>query len=318
MTSQLFTRRDFIKKAATGAVVLSQSNLIAAATISPKVSSPTIIDWSHGMKPLYCLAYIDPLYKPHQGQESFIAKYPIAVIPQGSIPRYTDFRNNLRKLNPQQKVLAYQVTLDENELLGPGHDQLFRKLKNSWLTLPGGIVPTISVKSAGKVKKFRIYDPRDLTFRKQFVEVCKVLVNQNGFDGIFFDNCTIYSQFINIPILGKQLVDALQQLILEVRSELPNALLIGNSRYNFKGLNGEMNENRSASLAQEVMSLQGRGVPSYDMYHYYMKNSNDLLNAEYHFRYALANRCFFGTGINPQTIGWYPFFDKVLSQFQIV
>ncbi|MEQ1637425.1 MAG: putative glycoside hydrolase [Methylococcales bacterium] len=317
MKNQFFTRRDFIKLATSGAMILSQSNLIAGEIINPKGIKPKIIDWSYGIKPLYCLAYIDPEYNLHKGQESFIARYPVSVIPQDSGASYSRFRNRLKVLNPYQKVLAYQVTLDENELSGPGHDQL-RKLKNSWLTLPGGMIPTININSGGKFKDFKLYDPRDLRFRQQFVEVCKNLVIENGFDGIFLDNCAIYERFAKIPYIGIELVDALQNLILEVRNALPNAILIGNSRYNWKGLNGEMNENRAAELSKEVIPLSNRGVSEANMFHYYMKNSEDLFSAEYYFRWALENRCFFGTGINAQTIRWYPFFDKVLSEYEII
>ena len=58
-------RRTFLK--ATGAALISSMiNESKAATIQK-----TKIDWSHGMKPLYCLAYIDPLYKLHKNQENF-------------------------------------------------------------------------------------------------------------------------------------------------------------------------------------------------------------------------------------------------------
>jgi hypothetical protein len=220
-------------------------------------------------------------------------------------------------MNRSQKVLAYQLTLDENEIPGPGHD-LIRKLKNSWLTIPGGITPTINVKSAGVYKDFRIYDPRDSAFRRQFIDACTLLVNKNKFDGIFLDNCTIYGKFSNIPYLGNELINALQSLIDEVRIALPNAILIGNSRYNWSGLNGEMNEGRPSELPKESAIFSGHVSPRISMYHYYMKNSNDLINAEQNFRWALENHCFFGTGINAQNIKWYSFFDKILAEYKIV
>lgn len=304
-------RRTFLK--ATGAALISSVINESSAAIVQK----TKIEWSQGMKPLYCLAYIDPLNKLHKNQEQFIARYPITVIPQDSQASYFQFRNRLRKLNPDQKVLAYQVVLDENELRGPGHERI-RKLNNSWLELPGGVVPTINVKSGGKYKEFRLYDPRDPLFRSEFVESCKTMVNKNGFDGIFLDNCTIYARFASVPFWGDELKAALQQLILEVRDALPNAILIGNSRYNWDGLNGEMNEGRPNELAQEMTSYPGHVEPAISFYHYYMKNNNDVIEAEKHLKLAIENQCFFGTGINAQTIKWYPFFDSILSKYEII
>jgi hypothetical protein len=305
-------RRTFLQGA--GAVLASS---LSPSVLSATSSNKSIIDWSNGIKPVYCLAYIDPANKLHRGQELEISKYPIAVIPQDNRVQFGQFRTKLKRLNKNQKILAYQLTLDENEIPGPGHD-LIRKLKNSWLTLPGGIKASINVKSAGVYKDFRIYDPRDLVFRQKFIEACKLLVNKNGFDGIFLDNCTIYGMYSNIPILGNELMNALQSLIDEVRIALPNTILIGNSRYNWNGLNGEMNEGRPSELPKEVAGFSGHASPQINMYHYYMKNSNDLINAEQNFRWALENQCFFGTGINNQTIKYYNFFDKILSEYQIL
>jgi len=303
-------RRTFLKGAGAAMIGgLSHSGLSNAEINKPKIT------WSNGMKPLYCLAYIDPLNKSHKGQERLIAKYPMAVIPQDARSRYSFFRKRLRILNPQQKVIAYQMTLDENGLRGPGHEFL-RKVKNSWLTLPGGIVPTIDIPS-GKVLKRRIYDPRDSEFRQHFVEACQLLINQYEYDGIFLDNCTIYGRFSSIPYLGESLKQGLQQLILDVRKALPNAILVGNTRYDWNGLNGEMNEGRPHELPKETTFFSGHAKPSFDMYHYYMKNNNDLITAEQNFRLALENQCFFGTGINAQTIKWYPFFDRILSEYEI-
>ncbi len=303
-------RRFFLKS--TSAVLMSA----ISPGIYPNFAIKSTIEWSHGMKPLYCLAYIDPEYKLHKGQESSIAKYPITVIPQESSSKYYRFRKKLAGLNSQQKVLAYQMTLDENGLRGPGHE-LLRKVNNSWLTLPGGIIPTIDIPS-GKVMKRRIYDPRDEEFRQRFVEACKLLVNKYEFDGIFLDNCTIYGRFANVPYLGSSLKQGLQQLIQDVRSALPDTILLGNSRYNWKGLNGEMNEGRPKELSKEVAFFSGHVKPHINMYQYYMKKSNDVLVAEQNFRLAIANQCFFGVAVNAQTIKWFDFFDKVLSEYEIV
>ncbi len=303
-------RRTFLK--GTSATLISS---LSQRTLSYSAMKNKI-GWSHGMKPLYCLAYIDPEYKPHKGQESSIAKYPIAVIPQEASSKYDSFRRRLSELNPQQKVLAYQMTLDEHVVPGPGHE-LLMGLQNSWLTLPGGIVPTLSTPS-GNILRPRIFDPRNPVFRHYFVKACELLINEKGFDGIFLDNCTIYGRFSNIPFFGDSLMKGLQQLVEDIRTALPNAILIGNTRYDWSGLNGEMNEGRPNELSKETSFYEDHTEPTISMYHYYMKDNNDLANAEKNFRLALANNCFFGTAINAQTIKWYPFFDKVLSEFEIV
>ncbi len=304
-------RRTFLQGA--GAALLSgyTTKILSAAE-----SNSSVINWSNGIKPLYCQAFIDPANKVHRGQELAISKYPIALIPQDNRVQFGQFRTKLRRLNPLQTVLAYHATLDENGVPGPAHD-LVRKLKNSWITLPGGIVPTIDLKS-GNVLKRRIYDPRDAAFRKTFIDACGLLIDKYKFDGIFLDNCTIYPIFANIPYLGDELKQGLQELIHEVRLAFPKTILIGNSSYTWSYLNGEMNEGRPKDLPKEALDISGHTDPKINMFHYYMKDQSDLIHAENNFRFAIENHCFYGTGINAQTIRWYPFFDKVLSEYKIV
>lgn len=306
-------RRTFLKST-SAALLTGMTRDLWAEDIAIKKK----LDWSNGMKPLYCLAYIDPENKNHKNQEEFISKYPISVIPQDNRPRYISFKQRLRELNNTQKIFGYMMLIDENGLRGPAHE-LVRKVNNSWLTLPGGIVPTKDIPS-GNIKKRRLYDPRSAEFRSRFVEACQLLVDQHDFDGIFLDNCTIYGRFASIPVLGDDLLEGLQQLITEIRTALPETILIGNTRYNFTGLNGEMNEGRPNELVKEAKPIPGQVQPYINMFHYYMKGSSkkDLLFAENYFRLALQNKCFFGTGINPQTIRWYEFFDRVLAEYEIV
>ena len=35
-----------------------------------------VIDWSYGMKPLFCLAYVDPGIESQKGQEKAVANFP--------------------------------------------------------------------------------------------------------------------------------------------------------------------------------------------------------------------------------------------------
>lgn len=305
-------RREFLKYS-SAALVAWMSQLGQFAEGKNKE-----INWSYGLKPLYCLAYIDPQNKKHAGQEGFISKYPIAIIPQDTRERYVRFRQRLRNLNPDQKLLGYMMTIDENGLRGPAH-KLMQSVHDSWLTLPGGLVPTKNIPS-GAIKKRRIYDPRKLRFRKRFVEACQLLVDKYHFDGIFFDNCTIYGRFASIPGLGAELLAGLQEVIFDVRRALPSTLLIANTRYSFKGLNGEMNEGRGGELPREAGPILGHVEPYINMYHYYIKNTDrsSLLLAENNFRIALKNKSFFGVGIDAQTIRWYEFFDRILGEYKIV
>lgn len=158
-------------------------------------------------------------------------------------------------------------------------------------------MPTINIPS-GNVLKRRIFDPRIPQFRDKFVKACELLVHQHGFDGyFFFDNCTIYGFLYSIPVLGHELLDALHELISDVRNALPNTLLIGNSRYSINGLNGEMNEGRPSELVEEAKPINGHSRPYINMYHHYMNSLDEknILFAEKQFRIALENKCFFGT-----------------------
>jgi hypothetical protein len=285
----------------------------AAARSEDGVVNGDALSWAHGMAPLYCLAWIDPTNPAHQGQEAAIAKFPICIVPQDIRPPHLRFRSQLRKNNPNQLLLCYQVAAEEHAVPGPGHD-ILRDVRDSWLTLPGGIVPTKDVPS-GNILKRRLYDPRKPNFRQALVLACKTLVYDHGFDGIFLDNCTIYRRFSALPVLGDELMAALQSLILEIRRALPSTILIGNTRHNWAGLNGEMNENRPSELAVEVGDIAGRATPRIEMFQYYMRDSEDTDNAEKMFRLALRHRCFFGAGINPQNIRWFDFYDRILDSY---
>lgn len=76
------------------------------------------------LAPLYAVAYVNPLLPDQQGQETTVAKYPMALVPQDDREPFRKWRDQVRQLNPLIVLLGYQMTSLETTSPGPGHDRL--------------------------------------------------------------------------------------------------------------------------------------------------------------------------------------------------
>ncbi len=316
MQNIILTRRRLLKGLTAGSMLLSLPSLSEA--LPPCLGSgKQIINWSSGMKPLYCAAYIDPTNPSMQGQDQYIAKFPIAVVPQDTLPPYLVWKNGLKTLNPDLKLLAYMGASEESMVSGPGFDLIHQLAPNSWLTVNGKPV-TVPVGGTPGFTVGRVYDPRDPVWQNAFILACAAVLNSYPYSGIFLDQCYIYGKppMTSTDINSMQV--ALNATLLKLRASFPNKIIIANSSITWDGVNGEMNEGRPADLPAEAAAYPGHASPRMELFYYSMTSPTDTVNAVQMFNLALQNKAFFGTSYSAQVINWYPFFDDILQGYTIV
>ena len=292
------------------------SSALSASNVE-QGSNKKVIDWSHGLPPLFCTAYIDPGILSQQDQEKNVSRYPIALVPQDSREHFRKWRDTVRNYNPDIKLLAYQMVIEETTVPGPGHS-ILSKTQKSWVTYPGGITPTVTYRTAPNRRQKRIYDPREKEWQENFINACLITLKSYPYDGLFLDQCTIYGKAALNPLVRNKMFLALGETIDKLRNEVGDKILIANSRYNWSSLNGELNESRSEQLAEETGKVSGRYKPRIELFQYYMKNSGDVLQAKTMFRKALENQVFFASSINAQTVKWHQFYDEVMNEYVVV
>lgn len=294
-------RRDFLCKSG---LMLAAAPLLASASRQVFAAAPAVPEWSNGMLPLYCLAYIEPLPDLSRGQMREIAKFPLAVVPQDDRPYYHDWKRDIRRRNPDIKLLAYQMVIEETDVPGPGHRALMGA-SGEWVHY-AGMTPR------SDYKDHRFFDPRSRKWQRAMVEACDATLSSYDYDGLFFDQCSVFIKLAPVPSARAEMHEALQQVLDEVRRRHPEKILIANCSDSWRGVNGEMNEGRPDELAAEAAPFAGHVGPRFELFHHYLEGYN-LDKAEQMMRLAMQNRCFFGCAPNPQTIRWYDFFDRVLA-----
>lgn len=280
-------------------------------TVGP-VSDPTSywdgldLGWTKGVPPLFCTAYIDPNIPTQRGQERAVASYPRAIVSQAADHLSREWRHKVRTLNPAIKLFAYQVVAEETTVPGPGHDYM-RRVTGSWVTYPGGYVPTVNVSPGGR---FRVFDPRSAEWQKSFIEACEVLMNSDHFDGLYLDQCTVYKLASPFPNVRAEMLAALSSTLDELRRHMPSVIILGNTSYDFRALNGELNENRPVELPVETR-FSGHHLPEMNLFQYLTDESPDSSTVRAMARLALENRCLFGVARNYQGVVWPKVFDEI-------
>ena len=63
---------------------------------------------------------------------------------------------------------------------------------------------------------------------------------------------------------------------MRLRQEFPYTILIGNSSYNWQGLNGELNEGRPENMLAGLSPFDGHAQPTMDLYESLLKDPNDI------------------------------------------
>lgn len=314
------SRRNFIKSmiAMTSCLQWCHGSYASPAQIHQHdVISDNVIDWSWGMKPFFCVAYINPGIKSQKNQEKHIAKYPIAIVSQGTQKYYLEWLDRIVGINPKIKLLGYQMVIEETLNPGPGHD-ILRSAKNAWVTYPDGTIPTVTYRTNVKNTRKRIYDPRSNSWQRKFIDGCSAVLDSYRFDGLFLDQCTVYSGAAKNKDDFRGMMDSLNEALILLRERYPEKIIIGNSKYNWTALNGELNESRPNKIIAEMDTEFIRNVKRLEMFHLYTQESYSDEFIKKLIRDAFASKAFFGCSPNAQNVRWLSVFDDVLKEYSIV
>ena len=261
--------------------------------------------------PLFCVAYVTPDAFGQRGQEPMVAKYPLALVPQDNRLHFKRWRDRVKAINPGIVLLGYQMVIEETMVPGPGHDRL-RKAQNSWCVYPGGIIPTVE----SKPKRMRIFDPRNPEWRDSFLEACRHTLSSYPFDGLFLDQCSVFYKAHPLQGVRQEMKVALQETLLELRREFPKAILVGNSRESWSGLNGEMNEGRPDTLAKEFEFFSGHVLPRVELCQTYLRRDNDVETVKREMSLAHQYGGFYGACVNAQHVLWFDIFDEIIAKYK--
>ncbi len=291
-------RRSLLKYFGLGAHALLTERALAGDSQSSAALLPVL----RGMPPFYCLAYIDPSEDLSSGQVQEIARFPMAIVPQDDRRRFLLWKDELRKLNPDIVLLAYQMAVEETTVPGPGHRALARA-NGQWVSY-GGLTPSH--------KSRRFYDPRSTIWQQAFVDACTQTLSSYGYDGLFLDQCSVFTVMAPLASDRAEMIDALQATLLKVRDRHGKEILVANSRLSWRGLNGEMNEGMPGTLKEEAIAFTGHVEPRVELFFHYI-SENNVAAAEAMMQLALANNAMFGCAPNAQTVRWYRFFDTYRS-----
>lgn len=296
----------------SAAGVMAATTLPAAAgedELASVVRKASVNIAGRTVAPIYAVAYIDPGLKSQQGQEATVARYPIALVPQDDRPHFRRWRDDVRRLNPRIILLAYQMTMEETTVPGPGHDRL-RLARDSWCTWPGGA----PVWGGKPEKRRRLYDPRKAEWKERFLEACAVTLRSYPYDGLFLDQCGVFFLHSLPPHVRRQMRKHLGETLMELRRRQPGAVLIGNSSYDWEGLNGEMSEADESRFDNEFRSFAGHAQPQIDLGLVLLDETTG--NDDY-VRRRLISTCrhgaLFSAAASYQHVPWFRVYDEVLK-----
>ena len=260
--------------------------------------------------PLFCIAYIDPDIPSHANQESLIARYPLTLVPQDMRSTHVKWRDRIKHLNPKISMLGYQVVIEETTVPGPGHEVL-RSVKDSWCTYPGGYQPTVR-----EPRNFRIYDPRKPEWQESFLAACRATLQSYPYNGLFLDQCSVFEKAHPLSAVKAEMRQALQVTLLRLRREFPGIILIGNSSYNWQGLNGELNEGQPKKMLEELAPFDGHAQPTMDLYESILKNPNDIETVRREMALAHSQGAYYSAAVDAQHVLWFDAFDEVMTQYR--
>lgn len=306
------SRRVILAAAAGGAAALFSRMAAADQDLTAAVRNvaPTID--GRRIPPLFAVAYIDPGFQDQQGQEGIVAKYPIALVAQDMRPHFVAWRNRVRSLNPDILLLGYQIAIETTTVPGPGHDILRRTAEpTSFIRGFDG-----QEKTFGQ-KQYRLYDPRSKEWQRNFLDACSETLRSYPYRGLFIDECSVFSSHGFAPGPRQEMFAALAETLLELRKRHPNALLIGNSAYEWAGLNGEKNEQQEDALESELKSNPLHAKPELNCA--VVKIADD--NAEPpELRRKLIRVCraggLFAAAKTYQRVRWFKLYNEVVAAVQ--
>lgn len=289
----------------------NESRQILDARGAEPMSASSALHRPHTMPLLFCTAYIDPDIPSQANQESLVAKYPLTIVPQDMRPSHVQWRDRIKRLNPNIVMLGYQMLIEETTVPGPGHDQM-RKVKDAWSLYPGGYLPTVKVEPGPR--EFRIFDPRTPAWQEAFLTACRATLRSYPYEGLFLDQCTVYEKSHPFPGVRAQMRQALQITLLRLRQEFPNMILIGNSSYNWQGLNGELNEGRAKQALEELAPFSGHVQPVIELHQTLLKDPRDIERVKQEMALTHSQGAYYSACVDYQHILWFDVFDDVMAR----
>jgi len=258
----------------------------------------------------FCTAYITPDAPGQGGQEPIVARYPIALVPQDDRGPFRRWRDRVKALNAEILLLGYQMVIEETPVPGPGHD-ILRKVQGAWCSYPGGMIPAVA--GWGKVPRRRIFDPRRPQWRDAFFDACRATLRSYPYAGLLLDQCTVYTRAHPDSAVRAEMNSALQDAIIALREEFPEAILVGNSSFSWTGLNGEMNEGRPSALKKELSPYRSHASPRVELCHERLQRADDIDSVRRAMAVAHSHDAFFGAAVDYQHVIWFDCFDRVTS-----
>lgn len=255
---------------------------------------------------LFCIAYITPDAPGQGGQEAAVARYPLAVLPQENRAVNKRWREKVRGLNPDIVLLGYQMAIEETTVPGPGHDVL-RKVADCWAPKADGTAFSVDVDKAGKIR--RVYDPRKREWQRGFVEACQATLAAGPYEGLFIDQCTVYDAASPDRSVREDMLAGIQEALSELRRREPDALVVANSSFTFKDVNGELNESRPRDYAAEFSETSAHTEPRVELAHLVIESAANRAALKSHMKAARDYGAYFGAGRDYQHVEWYEEFD---------
>jgi hypothetical protein len=238
--------------------------------------------------------------------EATWAKFPLLIVFSDMQQPLVEHRARIRALNPTQVLLAYIATnhaQPPTQVCGVAERDMIGA--DPFMHFADGSIP---MADCGPDHDYcKLYDYRTDAWRTMFLESARESLYIGGFDGLFFDNCNVWTAALenNNQTVRRQMLEALQDAISTLRGRYPSACLIGNSDVRFAGLNGEMVENRPPDFKAALVPFQGHAQPEMNLCQLYETTEVNVLNA---YKYVSSHGGWFGAQADCFTPQWFPFF----------
>ena len=135
-------------------------------------------------------------------------------------------------------------------------------------------------------------DLRSDEWKQAFLETARsATLLSYPYDGLFLDQCSVFAIHHPLESIRREMRVNLNVLLIELRRQHPTAILIRNSVYNFRGLNGKMSEDRKHLFAQELLRWSGYSLLNINLG---LIRLNDATNNNDYVRSQLLFTCSFG------------------------
>lgn len=321
-----------------------------AARSHQKVTHETMVDqsywdkidysWSSTMPPIFVVAYGIPL----AAQWPIIAKYPLAVLDQGYHPEVYPRYDSIRDLNPDIKLIGYQVVLEHAaHQTGPGAavvnattDPSTYCINNTGSTITyvhGATTVNILVGQPitywNGTHDVKLRDYRSPLWQAAFLSACDAILEAYPFDGLFLDNCgTLPMQAPGDDATQEEMQAALIGVIEQIRANHPDKIIIGNGPAYYAttfgrevpaALNGSMTETFSASnpflrLAPEG-AIRTYTPPIMNMFVDLRTSATDEAGIKAAATMAFKNRMMYAVEANYISYTYPPIFDEIKAAY---